>query len=179
MGYKRLPREFCAAGSWPRGPFLPAPTNAGDDDVAAEPGLEVAAATVGRLVAALTNRRKLTGWSRAQLAVRSGVSQHTVGRIESGRTWPDLVTIAKLAQAMGMSLTMAGAKAGDAVATAAGSTPAPLPLGPTVLTPAQLIDALFAGDPRLAAEVAALARHRRGQAASQSRLRSQVSGGRA
>lgn len=151
----------------------------GDDDGAAEPGLEVAAATVGRLVAALTNRRKLTGWSRAQLAARSGVSQHTVGRIESGRTRPDLVTIAKLAQALGLSLTMAGAEAGDAMATAAGRTPAPLRPGSGVLTPAQLIDALLARDPRLQADVSQLVRSRRGAPAAEGRPSDRITGLRA
>jgi transcriptional regulator with XRE-family HTH domain len=162
MRYKRLPCELCAAGSWPRGPFT-----VGDD--AGEQG---AAATVGRLAAALGNRRRQLGWSQAFLAQRSGVGQHTVGRIEAGRTWPDLATTARLAHALDVHLTLgAGSTATTDVPVAvsaaavtggpaAAGVPVRLPL-PRGASGAQVIDALLAHDPRLAAEVNALVTRRR------------------
>lgn len=166
MGYKRLPFEFCESGAWPRGPFrTPTPT---PDGASRDVGLEAAAATAGRLAGALANRRKGAGWSRAMLARQSGVGQHTIGRIETGRTWPDLATVARLAQALGMSVTMAAAGAPDpttasspAVPGGAGASAGPLRLGAGAVSAAQAIDLIFAHDPRLAAEVSALAQNRR------------------
>jgi ribosome-binding protein aMBF1 (putative translation factor) len=60
---------------------------AGPFTVGDDAGEQAAAATVGRLAAALGNRRRQLGWSQAFLAQRSGVGQHTVGHIEAGRTW--------------------------------------------------------------------------------------------
>ncbi|WP_147062314.1 helix-turn-helix transcriptional regulator [Terrabacter aerolatus] len=129
-----------------------------------------AAATVGRLAAALHNRRTMRGWSQAMLARQSGVGQHTIGRIEAGRTWPDLATVARLAQVLGMAVTMGSAgtgPVGDAVPAAPGTPAAagvaggPLRLGGAGVSAAQAIDLLFAHDPRLASEVAALAQTRR------------------
>ena len=179
VGYKRLPHEFCDDGAWPRGPFRsPAPRpgdGTGPASEAADTGLIAAAANLGRLVVALGNRRKTHGWSRARLARQSGVGQHTIGRIEAGRTWPDLVTVARLTHALGMSLTMAeagaaGAGPGAGEDPSVGGSPVgapwpsnsgPLRLGSAGVTAAQAIDLLFAHDPRLAAEVSALAQSRR------------------
>jgi len=160
VGYKTLPIEMCAPGTWPRGPFAATTSDADEGQVAAD-----AAATIGRLAAALSNRRKAYGWSRAMLARQSGVGQHTIGRIETGRSWPDLVTVARLARTLGLSITMAGGAGGtpDVVSSpasgAAGASAGPLRLGSAV-TPAQVIEALFARDQRLAAEVTTLRRNR-------------------
>jgi transcriptional regulator with XRE-family HTH domain len=80
----------------------------------------------------LKRRRTDRGWSRALLARRARVDQHTVGRIEAGTVWPDLATVERLANAMNLELALV-----TKGSTPAGGRPArapepeqPLPPGP-------------------------------------------------
>ena len=50
----------------------------------------------------LTQERVRHGWSRAELARRSGLNPTTVGLIESGRFQPYPTQLAKLARALGV-----------------------------------------------------------------------------
>jgi transcriptional regulator with XRE-family HTH domain len=167
MPYKLLPAELCAAGTWPEGPF----TEGGD------PAARSAAAAAARLAAAITDARTRRRWSRADLAAEAGVGQHTVGRIEAGRTWPDLATVARLAHTLGLEI----------IVTAAGEFAPRSPVGATVpeqpsvrpptarpslpldlgLTPgdgvtsAHVVEALLALSPRLRQDVERLMHRRR------------------
>ena len=50
----------------------------------------------------LTNERTRRGWSRAELARRAGMNATTVSLIESGRFYPYLSQLKKLARALGV-----------------------------------------------------------------------------
>ncbi|MEX2136138.1 MAG: helix-turn-helix transcriptional regulator [Chloroflexota bacterium] len=54
--------------------------------------------------------RRLAGLTQRELAVRAGVPQATVGRIESGQITPRLDTLEKLLRAVGQSLTLEAAR---------------------------------------------------------------------
>jgi len=51
----------------------------------------------------LANIRMRRGWSQHELAVRSGIANTTISRIESGHRLPDLENFRKLAQALEVS----------------------------------------------------------------------------
>jgi transcriptional regulator with XRE-family HTH domain len=73
----------------------------------AEPGAEEAyeaarvAFELGKAVRELRERR---GWSQAQLAKASGMTQSAVARFEAGGTVPTLVVLERLAAALDVSL---------------------------------------------------------------------------
>lgn len=54
----------------------------------------------------MITRRTARHWSRATLARQAQVGQHTVGRIEAGRAWPDLATVARLTNALSLTLSL-------------------------------------------------------------------------
>ncbi|GAA4942847.1 helix-turn-helix domain-containing protein [Actinoplanes utahensis] len=84
----------------------------------AEPGAAEAydaarlAFELGRSVRELRERR---GWSQAQLATASGMTQSAVVRFEAGGTVPTLPVLERLAAALNVRLKV-GFEAGDAVA---------------------------------------------------------------
>jgi HTH-type transcriptional regulator / antitoxin HipB len=51
-------------------------------------------------------RREELGWSQRQLAERAGMSQPGVARFEAGGTTPTLPLLERLAQALGLTLTV-------------------------------------------------------------------------
>lgn len=42
------------------------------------------------------------GWSQTELARRAGVDVKTINRLEGGRTTPNLITLRKIARALGV-----------------------------------------------------------------------------
>jgi hypothetical protein len=98
-----------------------------------------------------------------------------VGRIEAGRAWPDLATVARLAKALNLTLTIAspGPPARGADTPASPTSPEPpasavgVPLevdltGLAEPTAAHVIEAILHNSPRLRSQVEGLrqARHR-------------------
>ena len=58
------------------------------------------------LAEAVRLRREELGWSQRQLAERAGMSQPGVARFEAGGTMPTLPLLERLAQALGLTLTV-------------------------------------------------------------------------
>jgi HTH-type transcriptional regulator / antitoxin HipB len=58
------------------------------------------------LAEAVRLRREELGWSQRQLAQRAGMSQSGVARFEAGGTTPTLPLLQRLAQALGLTLTV-------------------------------------------------------------------------
>ncbi len=54
-----------------------------------------------RVARNVRRRRRDADLSRRGLAIRAGLSEQTVGAVERGAVWPDLVTLAGLAAALG------------------------------------------------------------------------------
>lgn len=155
MGYPAAPLAYCT-GTWPTGPFA---TPAG---VPAVPGDLTAVRAVANLAAAVTAEREARSWSRATLAYRAELAPHTVGRIEAGQTWPDLATIARLADALNLELALVPTRP---AVTTSGATPADEPLaldlaGVDEPTAAHVIEAILHSSPRIAANVDTLRRKR-------------------
>lgn len=82
------PNEYVAGADWPGGDLLP------DAPVAAQ----YAQGISRNLVAALA------GTTVSELARKSGVHRATIHELLAGRTWGDVVTIAKLEDAAGVPL---------------------------------------------------------------------------
>ena len=53
-----------------------------------------------------TTRREELGWSQRQLAERAGMTQPGVARFEAGGTTPTLPLLERLADALGLTLTV-------------------------------------------------------------------------
>jgi len=58
------------------------------------------------LAEAVRLRRQELGWSQRQLAERAGMSQPGVARFEAGGTTPTLPLLERLAEALGLTLTV-------------------------------------------------------------------------
>lgn len=58
------------------------------------------------LAEAVRLRREELGWSQHQLAERAEMSQPSIARFEAGGTTPTLLLLQRLAQALGLSLTV-------------------------------------------------------------------------
>lgn len=58
----------------------------------------------GDLVAELVTARKKKGLSQAELAVRAGLPQSTIGRIEARLVSPNLETLNKILPVLGLRL---------------------------------------------------------------------------
>jgi HTH-type transcriptional regulator / antitoxin HipB len=58
------------------------------------------------LAEAVRLRREELGWSRRELAERAGMSQTSIARFEAGGTTPTLLLLQRLAQALGLTLTV-------------------------------------------------------------------------
>ena len=58
------------------------------------------------LAEAVRLRREELGWSQRQLAERAGMSQPGVARFEAGGTTPTLPLLERLAQALGLTLSV-------------------------------------------------------------------------
>src|SRR5215510_12694556 len=58
------------------------------------------------LAEAVRTRREELGWSQRQLAQRAGMTQPGVARFEAGGTTPTLPLLRRLADALGLSLTI-------------------------------------------------------------------------
>lgn len=87
---RRLEPPKCY-GVWPDGPF-------------ATDRIGRAAAAAGSVAAEIIERRSVLGWSRQQLADVTGLTPQTLFNLERGETWPDFVTLATLADALGVDL---------------------------------------------------------------------------
>src|SRR5437899_2411377 len=74
-----------------RDPDLPALPPA--DERGQFPAVETARVIIARQV---IRGRKAAGWTQAELAVRAGVRQETISRIETGKHSPGLKTMAKI-----------------------------------------------------------------------------------
>ncbi|MBR1846512.1 MAG: helix-turn-helix transcriptional regulator [Bacilli bacterium] len=62
----------------------------------------------GDLVAELVTARKKRGLSQAELAVRAGLPQSTIGRIEARLVSPNLETLNKILPVLGLRLHLFG-----------------------------------------------------------------------
>ena len=156
MGISPTPLAYCT-GTWPAGPFSAPP------GAATVPGDLTAVRAVANLAAAVTSAREDRSWSRATLAHRAELTPHTVGRIEAGQTWPDLATIARLADALDLELALVPAS--RARGATGGATPPAQPLALDVAdvdepTAAHVIEAILHSSPRIAANVDSLRRKR-------------------
>jgi transcriptional regulator with XRE-family HTH domain len=98
-----LPQDTCL-GTWPDGPFT-----------AGSAGERAGAQLLGEFVRQVMRARRERGWSRRELAAQTSLRPNTVGDIEAGRSWPDLRTVAVLA---------------DTLAIPVSFTPTPEPPGP-------------------------------------------------
>ena len=58
------------------------------------------------LAEAVRLRREELGWSQRQLAERAGMSQPGVARFEAGGTTPTLPLLERIAEALGLTLTV-------------------------------------------------------------------------
>ena len=58
------------------------------------------------LAETVRHRREELGWSQRQLAERAGMSQPGVARFEAGGTTPTLPLLERLAEALGLILTV-------------------------------------------------------------------------
>ncbi len=76
-------------------PDLPALPPA--DERGRYPAIETARALIARQI---IRARKAVGWTQAELAVRAGVRQETISRIETGKHSPGLKTMAKIDRAL-------------------------------------------------------------------------------
>jgi DNA-binding XRE family transcriptional regulator len=72
-------------------PFPPA------DEHGQYPAIATARVIIARQV---IRGRKAAGWTQAELAVRAGVRQETISRIETGKHSPGLKTMAKIDRAL-------------------------------------------------------------------------------
>ena len=62
----------------------------------------------GDIVAELVTARKKKGLSQAELAVRAGLPQSTIGRIEARLVSPNLETLNKILSVLGLRLRLFG-----------------------------------------------------------------------
>lgn len=53
--------------------------------------------------------REARGWSQTELAHRAGLRQHAVSRLESGDVVPTLTTLERIAEALGIGLSVTSA----------------------------------------------------------------------
>lgn len=82
------PREYLASGIWPRGRIAKG----------APPAVAYAKEISKRLDAALAGR------SQSMVAEQADLARSTLHDIISGRSWPDIVTLAKLERLLGVRL---------------------------------------------------------------------------
>jgi HTH-type transcriptional regulator / antitoxin HipB len=59
------------------------------------------------LAEAVRTRREELGWSQRQLAERAGMTQPGIARFEAGGTTPTIPLLERLAEALGLRLTVA------------------------------------------------------------------------
>lgn len=64
------------------------------------------------LIDELVELRKAKGWTQQELARTCGLTQSVIGRIESKRSVPTLVTLQKIVSALGASLSVVEQQAG-------------------------------------------------------------------
>lgn len=90
--------------TWPEGPF--------DVSTADWPHARAAVETAARIAGRAEQRRRELGYSRREVGKRAGLSVQTVGNVEQGTVWPDLVTLVGIAVALDMDLSELVALAG-------------------------------------------------------------------
>ncbi len=83
--HRKTPAEHFADGAWP-------------DGTTDDPAARVAAAFASRL------RTAAAGRSYRELGRLTGVDHEAIAKTVNGRNWPDLATIAKLEQGLGVDL---------------------------------------------------------------------------
>ncbi len=66
--------------------------------------------TLSAIVKAITEQRDAKGISQRELAAMCGIPQSSVARIESFKTTPNLDTIIKIMQPLGLTLTVQSAE---------------------------------------------------------------------
>lgn len=89
-----MPRDLTASkGRWPVGPWR--------RDIS--PAERLAVEHVAAVAMAIRAARSGPQESQQQLADASGVSVSTIGRIETGRVWPDVRTVWLLLGALGIN----------------------------------------------------------------------------
>ena len=86
----RAPREY-SDGDWPDGP-------PGDDPE--WPHAPAAVAAAQRVARNVRATRRAAGHTQQRLAELAAISVRTIKKIEAGRTWPDLVTLTGIAEAL-------------------------------------------------------------------------------
>ena len=64
------------------------------------------------LIDELVELRKARGWTQQELARACGLTQSVIGRLESKRSVPTLVTLQKIVSALGASLSVVEQTAG-------------------------------------------------------------------
>ena len=67
------------------------------------------AEAMSAIVKALVEQRNALGLSQRELAARCGIPQSSVARIESFKTMPNLDTLLKIFQQLGLKLTVSAA----------------------------------------------------------------------
>lgn len=65
---------------------------------------------IAAIVGAIIEQRQALGISQRELAVRCGMPQSSVARIETLKTVPNLETILKIMQPLGLKLTVSNSK---------------------------------------------------------------------
>ena len=61
--------------------------------------------TIKQFALVLRQLREERGWSREQLAERADLNRSYLGEVERGRAVPSIVTVSKLAEALGIQLS--------------------------------------------------------------------------
>jgi DNA-binding XRE family transcriptional regulator len=63
-----------------------------------------------KIAESLIKARLAKKWTQEELAVKAGVTQNTITRLESGTTNPTINTLNQVAQALGKELRLVGAR---------------------------------------------------------------------
>jgi ribosome-binding protein aMBF1 (putative translation factor) len=91
-GRVRPPISYVVSGSWTEG------TAEFEVD---HPVLAEALTRLNRTAKALRERREALTWSFESTARRAGMRRQTISDLESGQSWPDAVTVHRLAIVLG------------------------------------------------------------------------------
>lgn len=59
---------------------------------------------MARIASEVAAQRARRRWSQERLAVESGVSRYTVSRLETGGTWPDILALFDICEALDLEI---------------------------------------------------------------------------